>query len=68
MTDELINARINALADAHDELLVKYAALVAIVGAMSETYPVDIARVDAWCRAIAAESDQDHGVGQTATQ
>jgi hypothetical protein len=68
MIDARTNRRINALATAHDELLVKHAALVAVLGAMVEKYPVDPARIDAWCRAIASHSDRDRGVGQTATQ
>jgi hypothetical protein len=68
MVDELTNARINALAVAFDELLVKHAGLTAILGAIVEKYPVDPARVDAWCRAISAQSDPERGVGQTATQ
>ena len=68
MIDELTNARINALADAFDELAVKHAALTAVLGAIVEKYPVDLDRVDAWCRAIAAQSDRERGVGQTATQ
>jgi hypothetical protein len=68
MIDELTNARINALADAFDELAVKHAELTAVLGAIVEKYPVDLDRVDAWCRAIAAQSDRERGVGQTATQ
>ena len=34
MIDELTNARINALADAFDELAVKHAALTAVLGAI----------------------------------
>jgi ABC-2 type transport system permease protein len=51
-----------------DELAVKHAALTAVLGAIVEKYPVDLDRVDAWCRAIAAQSDRERGVGQTATQ
>jgi hypothetical protein len=68
MIDELTNRRINALATALDELLVKHAGLVAVLGALVEKYPVESARVDAWCRAIASQSDRERGVGQTATQ
>jgi hypothetical protein len=68
MIDELTDARINALADAFDELGVKHAALTAVLEAIVEKHPVDLARVDAWCRAIAAQSDRERGVGQTATQ
>lgn len=68
MVDELTNARINALSDALDDLLVKHAALVAVLGAVVEKHPVELARVDAWCRAIANQSDRERGVGQTATQ
>jgi len=38
------------------------------VGAMTEKYPIDQARVDAWCCEIAQHSDPVIGVGQTATQ
>ena len=40
MIDELTNARINALAEAFDELAVKHAALTAVLGAIVEKYPV----------------------------
>jgi hypothetical protein len=54
MIDDLTNSRINALAAALDDLLVKHAALVAILGAVIEKYHVEESRVDEWCRAIAA--------------
>jgi hypothetical protein len=68
MIDDLTNSRINALAAALDDLLVKHAALVAILGAVIEKYRVEESRVDEWCRAIAAHSDKERGVGQTAVQ
>jgi hypothetical protein len=68
MVDALTNRRINALAGAVDELSVKFAGLVAVLGAMTEKYPVDPAVVDAWCVMIAATSDSKLGVGQTAIQ
>jgi hypothetical protein len=66
--DEETRLALKAIATAHEELMVKFAGLVAIVGSMVEKYPIDQARVDAWCRAIAQQSDPVIGVGQTATQ
>jgi hypothetical protein len=39
---------------AREQLVVKFAGLVAIVGAMVEESPIDQIRVDAWCREIAS--------------
>jgi hypothetical protein len=66
--DEKSKLLFDALSEAHDALLVRVAGLTAVLGAISEKYPVELSRVDAWCRAIAAHSDKQIGVGQTAVQ
>ncbi len=51
-----------ALGEAHDRLSVPVAALVAILGAITESRKPDPDRVDAWCEAISVHSDPEHGV------
>ena len=52
------------MAGAHDKLSVQVAALVAIVGAITENRKPDAGRVDAWCAAISVHSDPEHGVSE----
>ena len=53
---------------AHDDMAVRQAALTAVLGAITEKVELDLHRVDAWCREIAAQSDETAGVSQTAVQ
>ena len=64
MNDEESRA-LKVIAEEYDALILKFAGLAAIVGALAEKYPLDLSRVDAWCREISRLSDS---VGQTATQ
>ena len=66
--DEETRLKLKKMGEAHDALIVKFAGLVSVVGALVEKYPIELPRVDAWCREIAGISDPVSGVGQTAIQ
>ena len=55
--DEKTRAALNEMADAHDKLVIRVAALTALLGAVFESQSAPRPRVDAWCRAIADHSD-----------
>jgi hypothetical protein len=53
---------LGALANAFDETQAKLAALMAVLGAMSERYPAHQDRIEAWCDLIVRHSDPKDGV------
>jgi hypothetical protein len=50
---------LGAMADQHDKLALQVAALVAVVGAISERYPVNVTRVLERCALIAEGNQTD---------